>query len=176
MSSGNSAALDHLHLKPDIDKTTGERRSIRGGSVESSQPSISDYQDMRSIIFSRRLDRLKELFVRWLVCSHIAFFPVENDYFRDLLFYLFAPLAGFLPKAASTIRQWVMNSFEVKKKGLRQDKLDSRSCISPCFDLWTSPNYLAVLGVVAHFTNKSGQRRTAVVALCEVEGEHSGNT
>jgi pantothenate synthetase len=48
--------LDHLHLKHDIDKTTGERKSIRGESVKSSQPSISDYQDMRSIIFSRRLD------------------------------------------------------------------------------------------------------------------------
>jgi hypothetical protein len=56
ISSGNSTALDHLHLKHDIDKTTEERKSIRGESVESSQPSISDYQDMRSIIFSRRLD------------------------------------------------------------------------------------------------------------------------
>lgn len=39
------------------------------------------------------------------------------------------------------------------------------------FDLWTSPNYLAVLGVVAHFIDNS---RSAVIALREVEGEHSG--
>ena len=129
---------------------------------------------MKSIIFSRRLDRFKELLVRWLVCCHIAFFQIENDYFRDLLFYLFPPLADLLPKAASTIRQWVMNMFEVRKERLRQDMLDSRSSISLSFDLWTSPNYLAVLGVAAHFIDKSGLRRTAVLALREVEGEHSG--
>lgn len=74
ISSGNPTALDHLHLKHDIDKTTWGRQSIRGDSLESSQPSISDYKDMKSIIFSRRLDRLKELLVRWLVCCYIAFF------------------------------------------------------------------------------------------------------
>jgi hypothetical protein len=174
VSNGNSTALDHLHLKHHIDKTTGELKSFRGDSVDSSQPSISDYQDMKSIVFSRRLDRFKELLVRWLVCCHIAFFQIENDYFRDLLFYLFPPLADLLPKAASTIRQWVMNMFEVRKERLRQDMLDSRSSISLSFDLWTSPNYLAVLGVAAHFIDKSGLRRTAVLALREVEGEHSG--
>ncbi|KAM5529351.1 transposase-like protein [Fusarium oxysporum f. sp. phaseoli] len=141
VSNGNSTALDHLHLKHHIDKTTGELKSFRGDSVDSSQPSISDYQDMKSIIFSRRLDRFKELLVRWL--------------------------------AASTIRQWVMNMFEVRKERLRQDMLDSRNSISLSFDLWTSPNYLAVLGVAAHFIDKSGLRRTAVLALREVEGEHS---
>ncbi|KAL6405977.1 HAT domain-containing protein [Ilyonectria robusta] len=174
VSNGNSTALDHLHLKHHIDKTTGELKSFRGDSVDSSQPSISDYQDMKSIIFSRRLDRFKELLVRWLVCCHIAFFQIENGYFRDLLFYLFPPLADLLPKAASTIRQWVMNMFEVRKERLWQDMLDSRSSISLSFDLWTSPNYLAVLGVAAHFIDKSGLRRTAVLALREVEGEHSG--
>ena len=67
-----------------------------------------------------------------------------------------------------------MNMFEVRKERLRQDMLDSRSSISLSFDLWTSPNYLAVLGVAAHFIDKSGLRQTAVLALREVEGEHSG--
>jgi hypothetical protein len=67
-----------------------------------------------------------------------------------------------------------MNMFEVRKERLRQDMVDSRSSISLSFDLWTSPNYLAVLGVAAHFIDKSGLRRTAVLALREVEGEHSG--
>ncbi|KAG7408600.1 putative AC9 transposase [Fusarium oxysporum f. sp. rapae] len=63
--------------------------------------------------------------------------------------------------------------FEARKERLRQDMLDSRSSISLSFGLWTSPNY-AVLGVAAHFINKSGLRRTAVLALREVEGEQSG--
>ncbi|KJZ72759.1 hypothetical protein HIM_05901 [Hirsutella minnesotensis 3608] len=54
ISSGNSTALDHLQLKHDIDKSTGEHKSVRGDSIDSSQPSITDYQDVKSIIFSRR--------------------------------------------------------------------------------------------------------------------------
>jgi hypothetical protein len=174
VSNGNSTALDHLDSTHKIDKVTGESKSFRGDSVDTSQPSISDYQDMKSIVFARRLDRFKELLIRWLVCCHIAFFQIENGYFRDLLFYLFPPLANLLPKAASTIRQWVISAFKERKERLRHDMHDARSSISLSFDLWTSPNHLAVLGVVAHFIDNTGTRRTAVLALREVEGEHSG--
>lgn len=51
---------------------------------------------------------------------------------------------------------------------------EARSSISISFDLWTSPNCLAVLGVVAHFIDKNGQRRAAVLGLRELMGEHSG--
>ena len=42
------------------------------------------------------------------------------------------------------------------------------------FNLWISPNCLAILGVIAHFIDKTGKRRTAVLALREIEGEHLG--
>jgi len=51
---------------------------------------------------------------------------------------------------------------------------EAHSSISISFDLWTLPNYLAILGVVAHFIDKNGKRRTAVLGLRELEGEHSG--
>lgn len=69
-SSGNSTALDQLHTKHDIDKSTGEHQRFRRDSVDSKQHSISDFQNVKSIIFSRRLDRLKDVLVRWLVCCH----------------------------------------------------------------------------------------------------------
>ncbi|KAH8621778.1 hypothetical protein IG631_23655 [Alternaria alternata] len=171
VSNGNSTALDHLDSTHKIDKVTGESESFRGDSVDTSQPSISDYQDMKSIVFAPRLDRFKELLIRWLVCCHIAFFQIENGYFQDLLFDPFPPLANLLPKAASTIRQWVISALEERKERLRHGMHDARSSILLSFDLWTSPNYLAVLGVVAHSIDNS---RTAVLALREVEGEHSG--
>lgn len=42
------------------------------------------------------------------------------------------------------------------------------------FDLWTSPNAHAVLGVIAHFIKKCGRRRKVVFGLREVIDEHSG--
>lgn len=37
----------------------------------------------------------------WIVCCHIAFFQIENDYFREALFYLAPWLSDLLPKAAT---------------------------------------------------------------------------
>lgn len=173
VGKGNTTALDHLQTKHNIDRATGEYKPSKKASEDSNQLSISDCNNMRTIIFARRLDQFKELFIRWLVCCHIAFFQIENVYFRDMLYYLFPPLAKLLPKAASTLRQWVKDGFESKER-LRQDMREARSNISLSFDLWTSPNYLAILGVVAHFIDKTDKRRTSVLALLEVEGEHSG--
>jgi len=50
----------------------------------------------------------------------------------------------------------------------------ARSLILISFDLWTSPNAYAILGVVAHYIDRSGNRRHVVIGLCEVLGEYSG--
>ena len=41
-------------------------------------------------------------------------------------------------------------------------------------NLWTSPNALAILGIVAHYTSESGQLEYSVLALKELDGKHSG--
>jgi len=51
---------------------------------------------------------------------------------------------------------------------------EAHSNISISFNLWTSPNSHAVLGCIAHFINKNGKRRTAVLGLRELLSEHSG--
>ncbi|KAA8623773.1 Dimer-Tnp-hAT domain-containing protein [Pyrenophora tritici-repentis] len=95
------------------------------------------------------VEKFKELLIRWIVYCHIAFFQLENQYFRELLLFLNPALLNHLPKAAKTIRSWVMNAFISKKQQLREDLHYSRSRISISFDLWTSPNPYAILGVVA---------------------------
>src|SRR5579871_1152334 len=41
-------------------------------------------------------------------------------------------------------------------------------------DAWTSPSCISILGVAAHFIDKSGKRRTTILALRHLEGMHSG--
>lgn len=72
------------------------------------------------------------------------------------------------------IRKWIIEAFEARKEKLRQELQAARNNISISFDLWTSPNYQATLGCVAHFVNRSGKRRTAVLALRELVCEHLG--
>src|SRR5579871_775495 len=41
-------------------------------------------------------------------------------------------------------------------------------------DAWTSPSCISILGVAAHFIDKSGKRRTTILALRHLQGMHSG--
>ena len=57
---------------------------------------------------------------------------------------------------------------------MRKELKSARSMISISFDLWTSPNGPAIIGVVGHFINKDGRRRQVVLGLREIVGEHTG--
>ena len=62
----------------------------------------------------------------------------------------------------------------MRKEKLKQDMREAYSNISISFDLWTLPNYLAILSVISHFIDKDGKRCMAVLGLRELTGEHSG--
>src|SRR6202000_1214108 len=42
------------------------------------------------------------------------------------------------------------------------------------FDLWTSPNSLAMLGIVGHWINENHQLTIALLGLRQIAGPHSG--
>jgi hypothetical protein len=121
VDKGNSTCLDHLKQKHQIDQT-GER--IRDNDPAQSTINLGS---IGRLMFQRDLEALKELLIRWMVCCHIAFFQIENDYFRALLFNLAPWLSDLLPKAANTIRKWVKESFLTRKAALRKDLADARS-------------------------------------------------
>jgi hypothetical protein len=41
-------------------------------------------------------------------------------------------------------------------------------------DLWTSPNCLPILGVVAQYISEDGKLETTTLALIDVQGAHTG--
>lgn len=43
---------------------------------------------------------------------------------------------------------------------MKEDLQQAVSKIHFSFDLWTSPNHLALMGVVAHYINKSGKNQS----------------
>jgi hypothetical protein len=48
----------------------------------------------------------------------------------------------------------------------------SRSRIMLSFDAWSSPNYLSMLGVVAHWIDANRELKTGQLALKIVKGHH----
>ena len=68
----------------------------------------------------------------------------------------------------------INNSFLNIKKLIKTRLLTALSAIHLSADMWTSPNKKAFLAVVAHFVDKEGVLRKALLALPQLRGSHGG--
>jgi hypothetical protein len=144
----------------------GSKLSLNG---EETSQSVS----ITSLIFKIDFELLKMLLIRWIVYCHIAFYMFENLYFLAVIRKLNHGLAKHIP-GRKTIRRWVMAEFARRKVRLRREFRKARSNISMSFDLWSSPNCVAVIAINAHWIDSEGRRRTTLLAVRELPGEHSG--
>ncbi|KAI7763505.1 hypothetical protein LZL87_013897 [Fusarium oxysporum] len=98
-------------------------------------------------------DQLEALYVRFITACSLPFRLVECPEFRALLAYINNDIETWLPDTHDTVKTWIM-----------------RHC-----DLWTSPNSLAILGVVAYYVTEDGQLEHHVLALKDIDSEHDGS-
>src|SRR5690554_3832818 len=93
---------------------------------------------------------------------------------RALLTPLCPSAAEALPASYSTVRAWIMETWSVSKAQLIIRLQSAVSLIHYTVDIWTSPNGIPILGVIAHFVTKEMQLERQVMALRELEGPHTG--
>jgi len=107
---------------------------------------------------------------------HISFSQVESKHFRQMMVYVDAVLdsSNFLPQSGNTIRDWVLKDFGRCKEQVLKQLAETEGQIHLSFDLWTSPNSLALLGVVAHWMSKDKQLQTTLLGLRRLKGAHTG--
>jgi hypothetical protein len=122
--------------------------------------------------FDRQLFRRH--LVRWIAYDHVSFRQIESPYFRELLVYLCNPLQNILPRAGDTIANWILGDFQKSQQQLKTNFEKSSTQVHLSFDLWSSPNSLAMLGVVGHWINEKLQLSTALLGLRQLNGHHSG--
>jgi hypothetical protein len=65
---------------------------------------------------------------------------------------------------------------QLQAKEANNQKNGSQSTVKNylSFDLWSSPNYLAIAAIVAHFVNADWTVSTVLLAFRDLEGPHSG--
>ena len=160
---GNSSALNHYRSmheeKPAI--STVERGS---SAVASAVASAAASPGPVELVFQSTMEKFKLLLIQWIVFCHIAFFQVENGYFRSLISFLNSALAKFIP-SRNTLRDWVLTEYNARKGDMRRQLRKSRSNIHLSFDLWTSPNFYTIISIVAHFIDANGCRQTKLLAI-----------
>lgn len=79
-----------------------------------------------------------------------------------------------MPKSSTTVSSWINESFLSNQNSIRNALSNSISSIHLSFDLWTSPNNLALLAVVAYWLNEEGTLNHALLGLRRLLGAHSG--
>lgn len=94
--------------------------------------------------------------------------------FRALLCFLNPEIDNWLPNSPSTIRSWTLRTYKTQKLQVKRKVQSALLKVHFTVDLWTSPNTLAILGIVAHYTSKSGQLEYSILALRELDGKHLG--
>src|SRR5437764_13761689 len=118
--------------------------------------------------------RFKELLIRWIVTMHISFSQVEYEAFRSLLLYLNGQLASHLPTSGNTIRNWIMEEFRQRQELIKKEICFSKSLIHFSFDMWTSPNSIAMIAIIAHYVSNMVEAKDCLLGLKRVLGTHTG--
>lgn len=118
--------------------------------------------------------RMKKALVAWFTTDHVPFLQVESEQWRNFMSTASSDILNWLPKCADTPRKWTMDVFDEKKRELSTilSKVPSRIHVS--FDAYTSPNCLALLGIVGHWSDECGHFKRALLGLKEIDGRHTG--
>lgn len=121
------------------------------------------------------VDEFKRLLIQWVVHFQIALVAVENESFYQLLELLNPRVAALLPATGDTVRRWIIDAYEVYKCRIKRELHEqSISMIHISFDLWTAPNSIPLMGVVAHYTNDKFRNCNTMIALKRLTDSHSG--
>lgn len=111
----------------------------------------------------------KEALVSFMVICQLSFALLVGDLFVQLLEVLYPQIHALLPSAAETLRSYVEEMFTARKEVLKTALANSPSLIHFSFDLWSSPNHLALLGVVAHYIDEDGVNQSVSnVHICSL--------
>jgi hypothetical protein len=98
---------------------------------------------------------------------------VESKGFKAFVGYLNPLAVSKLPKSGNTCRADIMNCFQSAKQTIKESVRNAKSRILS-FDLWTSPNYKAILAIVGHWINSEYKKETATLGMRGLLGEHGG--
>jgi hypothetical protein len=138
----------------------------------SSQTKQIDTQVFRSCL---NQDVINEALVSLIVVQSLPFQAVEWPKFHALCQILNPESSDFITTAHSQVGKKIKESFISHKDIVRRKLQSAVSRVHISLDVWTSPNGLLLLGIVAHFVDCLEEKLfKALIALPEITN-HSGD-
>jgi hypothetical protein len=149
---------------------------IEGGKKASSKENPSQRGLIQSGLLPRPFNDLKykKNLVDTIIDCDLSFVVVENDKFRELLVSGRPEIEAVLPVSHSTIKNWVLDSFQSRKAQIKDQMSLARSKINISLDGWRAPNRDDYLAICAHYINKEFQLVHCLLGFRNVNGVKSG--
>ena len=189
VSGGTKAMAGHLtkrqRLHPKLD-SVAQRRDKNGTAMHAAVLRYGEITQegkkeqkarQRKEILAQEIDKatLEYLYIHWTITQNISINQVTHQPFRAFLEFINPAANQLLPRSPETITQHAWALREEGKQRLRHILASAISDIHITCDMWSSPNHLGLLPVVAHFTSWKLQLQNVTLALVEIEGKYSGS-
>lgn len=183
LNGGTRCIMSHLNATHDINQRSPreERAKKRQLSIEDALTSgLSNPQKRRRLQCSEledsslNPDQLEILYIDLITSCNLPLRLVECPAFRDLLYYLNKDIDTWLPDSHNSVHSWLLRQFGFQKEQVKSRLHSSRTAIHLALDLWSSPNCLPILGVVAHYISEDNSLEESVLSVQVIEGDHSG--
>jgi hypothetical protein len=161
VSKATTNAVEHL-------------REVHGIKLQLSNPvKLENQSTLDSIVQLFNPIVFRKLLVEWVVERRHSFNEIESPALRRIFEYL-NPRSTKAFISANTMRADIIRYLEKSKTTIIEILHVAKSRIHLSFDLWTSPNYKAMLAITGHWTDANFEAKSALLAIREVLGVHSG--
>jgi hypothetical protein len=149
--SNTSGPIHHLKTAHGLDKN-GNIIDKKRKSVVDDYYRLEGYDDVAAVdnTLAAAFDhcQFKAVLYQWVISDNLSFEQLESPYFKHLISYLNPRASACIP-TASTISRTVAICYD-RALGVVTETLQSAiTKINLSFDLWTSKNKLALLGLCA---------------------------
>ena len=117
---------------------------------------------------------LAKRLIKWAFADDVSLRKSVSLPHKELLVYRNPILEPIIPTSHQTTRIWILGSFYHSKALVQRRLAIARSRITLSFDGWNSDNELDLLRITAHYLDADLQPRTALLALRNTYGSHTG--
>src|SRR5579871_5139269 len=176
----NHHGIDCFNSKPQLAQSKDASHASYEPQIAQVISLISDIKakggmdDLKKALFEAftTKEEFEELLVRLIVVHSLSFSAVEWEELRALCqLVALAPLPS-----RRTITARIHSTYQKKRDIVREILLASPSKIQLSVDIWSSPNHLLWLGVIAQFVDQKKQEVThGLIDMINVSG-HSGES
>ena len=117
--------------------------------------SLGQTEELNTQVLQKILnqDIINEALVSLIVVRNLSFCFVEWPEFHAFCQVLNPKSADYLITAHSTVPKLIERSWQAQKDIVRTKLQSALSSIHISLDIWTSPNWLLLLRICAHFVN-----------------------